>query len=66
MITPIIHFVSGTLLVLSAWILYGISNAAWPVMGAAGITFYVASMQSYIAARRQRPDQSRAAVEEHA
>jgi hypothetical protein len=65
MITSVLHFASGTLLVLSAWILYGIPNAAWPVMGAAGITFYFASIQSYFSARRQRPDQSKAAFEEH-
>lgn len=66
MLTTTLHFASGTLLVLSAWILAGVPNAAWPVMGAAGISFYLASMQSYFAARRRRSFPDKAASEEHA
>ena len=60
MLTALLHFASGTLLVLAAWILAGVPNAAWPVLGAAGIFFYVASLQSFLAARRQESPKSRA------
>jgi hypothetical protein len=47
MLVQIIQWLSGTLMVMAAIILAYSSNPAWPVVGAAGILFWGASVRSY-------------------
>ena len=47
MLTQILQWLSGTLMVMAAMILAYGSNPAWPVLGAAGLVFWIASIRTY-------------------
>ena len=47
MLTQILQWLSGTLMVMAAIILAYSSNPAWGVIGAAGIILWIASVRTY-------------------
>ena len=54
----ILWSISGTLMLVTAVVLEGIPNPAWPLSAAAGICFYLAGIQGYLASRRKKAGKS--------
>ncbi len=53
MLLQILQWLSGTLMVMAATILYYSSNPAWPALGAAGIVLWIASARRYMSIVRE-------------
>jgi len=45
-------------MLVTAVVLEGIPNPAWPLSAAAGICFYLAGIQGYLASRRKKAGKS--------